>query len=78
MNSHGLEKWQAAAIRDALFPSTNYLVRLRQRMESTGFPHDDEFYRQAVAAHEAVNRLRMTAHYLACGGAAAPKGFGQK
>jgi hypothetical protein len=77
MNCSSLEKWQAAAIRDALFPSTNYLIRLRRRMEETGFAHDDELYRQACTAHDAINRLRMSAHYLACGGAGSPKGFGQ-
>jgi hypothetical protein len=77
MDSSSLEKWQAASIRDAVYPATNYLVRLQRRMQEIGFPHDDKLYRQVCAAHEAVNRLRMCAHYLSCSGTGPPTAFGQ-
>ena len=57
MNSKALKAWQAKAICKALFPGVNYLVRLRRRMEVTGFPPNDDLYRQVCKAHEAVNHL---------------------
>jgi hypothetical protein len=36
-------------------------------MESRGFPHTDPLYLLVCAAHEAVNRLRLDTHYIACG-----------
>jgi hypothetical protein len=45
MNSKTMEKWQAAKITEALFPATNYHVRLRDRMAKAGFPPDDELFR---------------------------------
>jgi hypothetical protein len=65
VDSTTLERWQAKAICAALYPAANnYLVRLRKRMEARGFPPQDEFYRLACAAHDAVNRLWVKAHYL--------------
>jgi hypothetical protein len=58
---------QAGRISKALYPATNYLARLRRRMESRGFPHTDPLYLLVRAAHEAVNRLRLDTHYIACG-----------
>jgi hypothetical protein len=76
MNSKTMEKWQAAKIAESLFSGTNYLVRLRERMEKVGFPHDDDLYKHVCAAYEAAHRLRMKAHYLSCSGVDAPRQFG--
>jgi hypothetical protein len=38
MNSNNLTKSQAKVIFEALFPGANYLVRLRDRMQKSGFP----------------------------------------
>jgi hypothetical protein len=76
MDSKAIKAWQARAICEALFPGTNYLVRLRRRMEQIGFPPDDDLYRHVCAAHDAVNQLRMKTHYMACSGAGAPPSFG--
>jgi hypothetical protein len=43
-------------------------------MEATGFPRDDELYKLTCAAHEAVNGLRMKAHYLSCSGTGCSSG----
>jgi hypothetical protein len=67
MNRNNVTKEQAARISKALFPTTNYLIRLRKRMEQRGFSFDDPLYLLVCAAHEAVNRLRLDTHYLACG-----------
>jgi hypothetical protein len=64
------------AIYEALFPGVNYLIRLRHRMDATGFPPDDHLCRKVRAAHDALNDLRLTAHYLSCSGTGAPSGFG--
>jgi hypothetical protein len=77
MDSTTLQRWQAKVICAALFPAVNYLIRLRQRMEATGFPHNDELYRPTCAAHDAVNHLRIKAHYLSCSGTGAPGCIGK-
>jgi hypothetical protein len=71
------EKWQAAKIAKALYPSVNYLVRLRRRMEQVGFPLDDDLFRHVCAAYDAVNRLRLKAHNLSCGGTGGPSVIGR-
>jgi hypothetical protein len=71
------EKWQAAKIAQALFPFTNYLVRQRRRMEEVCFLPDDDFFRHVCAAFDAVNRLRLKAHNLSCGGTGTPSVLGQ-
>jgi hypothetical protein len=68
MNRDDIKHWQAERICKALFPTKNYLVRLRRRMEQRRFPHDDPLYLLVCAAHEALNRLRLDVHYLSCGG----------
>ena len=78
MNSTTIEKWQAAKIHAALFPGVNYLLRLRERMEKVGFPHDDDFYQHVCAAYEAANRLRNKVHYLSCDGVGPPSVIGHK
>ena len=45
MNRDSIQKWQGAALNKALFPSLNYLLRLRRRMEERGFPVDDKLYK---------------------------------
>jgi hypothetical protein len=59
MNGNDIKKWQAKKISDALYQPTNYLIRLRQRMEQRGFPPNDSLYQLVCAAHDAVNRLRI-------------------
>jgi hypothetical protein len=76
MDSKTINPWQAKAIYEALFPGVNHLIRLRQRMEATGFPPDDQLYRKVRAAHDALNDLRLTAHYVSCSGTGAPSSFG--
>jgi hypothetical protein len=76
MDSKTLKPWQAKAICEALFPGVNYLFRLRQRMEKTGFPLNDDLYKHVCAAYDAANRLANRAHYLSCSGTAAPGSFG--
>jgi hypothetical protein len=77
MDSKSIQRWQANVISKALFPAANYLVRLRKRMEATGFPPKDHFYQLACAAHDAVNRLRIKAHYLSCSCTQAPASLGK-
>jgi hypothetical protein len=65
-------KAQAARIGEALFPPTNYLIRLRNRMHACGFPHDDPLYQLVCKAYDAMNTLRMHVHHLAAEGAGRP------
>ena len=72
MNRADIKKWQAKKISDALYPATNYLIRLRTRMEKRGFPPDDPLYLEVCAAYEATYRLGMSMHYLSCDGVGRP------
>jgi hypothetical protein len=72
MTSDDLTKSQAKAIREALFPGVNYLVRLKTRMEKSGFPGDDKLYQLVCEAYEASWRLSMEVHYLSCDGVGRP------
>jgi hypothetical protein len=77
MSRGDIQKWQAKRISEALFPATNYLIRLRQRMEKRGFPHDDPLYREVCAAYDAIHRLGMSMHYLSCDGVGRPSSDGE-
>jgi hypothetical protein len=68
MNSLNITKDQARKIAAALYPPTNYLVRLRNRMHERVFPHDDPLYRLVCDAYEAMNRLRLHVNNLSCSG----------
>ena len=69
MNSHDLTSEQARAISERVRQSLGYLHRLKSRMEKRGFPIDDEVYRSAVTAYNALHALSVGVHYLACDGA---------
>lgn len=68
MTSDDLTKSQAKAIVKALFPGVNYLVRLKERMEKSGFPGNDKLYQLVCTACEASNRLSNEVHYISCDG----------
>jgi hypothetical protein len=64
MNSFHVTKEQARQLAEALFPPTNFLLRLRNRMHERGFPHDDPLYVLVCDAYEAVNHLRLHVNNL--------------
>ena len=68
MRSEEITKSQASVIYQALFPGTNYLVRLKKRMGKCGFPHDDELYQLVCKAYEAALVLGHKFHYMSCDG----------
>jgi hypothetical protein len=72
VNSFSLTKEQASVIAKALYPPTNYLVRLRNRMHERGFPHDDPLYVLVCEAYDKVQQLSMHIHYLSCDGVGRP------
>jgi hypothetical protein len=61
-----LQPWQSRRIHSAIYPCVNYLVRLKKRMEATGFPQDDLLYQLVIQAYDAVHRLYTELHYLSC------------
>jgi hypothetical protein len=65
MNRDDVTKAQAKRIHAALWPSANYLARLRRRMEQRRFP---QLYVRVCATNEELNRLMMDLHYLSCDG----------
>ena len=67
INRNDVTKEQEKRISKALDRPTNYLIRLWRRMEQLGFPRNDSLFLLVCAAHEAIKRLRLDTHYLACG-----------
>ena len=68
MTSDDITKSQANEIFKALFKGTNYLVRLKNRMEAKGFPRDDKLYVLVCNAYEAALRLGHEVHHMSCDG----------
>jgi hypothetical protein len=68
MNSDDLTKEQAAALKTALFPGINFLVRLKTRMQKAGFKDTDKLYELVCAAYDASWLLSHELHYMSCDG----------
>ena len=64
MDSSQITTDQAAKIKDAIGPAFGYLSRLVQRMERRGFPPDDQLFKLATAAHDRMQHLWITLHYM--------------
>ena len=73
MDSSKLRPWQAKALVSALRPTLGYLYRLRGRMESRGFPPDDNLLKLTADAYNALHALTVSLHYLSCEDAAGRK-----
>jgi len=72
MDRETIKKSQAKTISTALLPGMNYLLRLRERMEKVGFPHDDKLYLLVCKAYDSMHRLSVEVHYLSCDGVGNP------
>jgi hypothetical protein len=72
MTRDDVTKAQAKQIREALYRPTNYLVRLRRRMELRGFPPNDPLYVLVSKAFDALQHLGMHVHYMTCDGVGDP------
>ena len=59
MNGDDLTKDQAGALATALFPSINYLLRMKKRMYGAGFPTNDSLLMLTENAYDAVQRLYL-------------------
>ena len=68
MRSTDLTEAQARALAERLRKMLAYLGRLTKRMEQERFPIDDELYRSAREAYNAMHDLTIKAHYLSCKG----------
>jgi hypothetical protein len=66
MDSGDLTTDQAAQMRKSLFRLANYLNRVVNRMERTGFPPNDPLFQSARRAYDAVCTFSMDLHYLSC------------
>ena len=72
MDSTTITKTQASKVSDGLYPGFNYLFRLRERMQSAGFRHDDPLLLKVEAAYDAYHRLMVEIRGLAASGAGRP------
>jgi hypothetical protein len=68
MSSDDLTKSQCTTISQALFAGTNYLVRLKTRMEALGFPREDKLYLLVCAAYNASLKVCHEVHAMSCDG----------
>src|SRR5215211_5450967 len=59
MTGDDLEKAQTRKMADALFPSINYLVRLKQRMHAKEFEPGDPLLALTEKAYDAVQNLYL-------------------
>jgi hypothetical protein len=66
MDSDDLTPEQAGAVYRALVGGMNYLLRLRTRMEKTGFLPNDRLYQMVCKAYDAMHRLSVDLHYRSC------------
>ena len=66
MTQNNVKRSQAEKLYRALFPPTNYLVRLRRRMNELAFPPNDPLFELVCTAYESLNRLWNHAHTLSC------------
>jgi hypothetical protein len=66
MNRDALQTWQAKQLLDTLYPSLNFLFRLRRRMEKVGFPPNDPLFLHVCNAYDSMFKLRVELHYLSC------------
>ncbi len=67
MNTDELTPEQAKRIYDALWPSLNYLARLKRRIDGQAFPLDDPLRREVEHAHAAMQALCVRLNYMAVG-----------
>jgi hypothetical protein len=66
MDSDDLTPEQAGTLYRGLVGGMTYLLRLRTRMEKTGFKPDDPVYRLVCQAYDAMHRLSIDLHYRSC------------
>jgi hypothetical protein len=66
MDSRDLSTAQAEAMRDRLRLYSNYLHRLRRRMDRRGFPLNDELLLATDRAYDEARGLVMALHYASC------------
>jgi hypothetical protein len=59
MTGDDLDKPQTQKMADALFPSINYLVRLKQRMHAQGFEPGDPLLVLTEKAYDSVQNLYL-------------------
>jgi hypothetical protein len=59
MTGDDLTKDQTQKMADALFPSINYLVQLKQRMQAQGFEPGDPLAVLTAKAYDAVQNLYL-------------------
>ncbi len=66
MNADDLTPEQAGILSRGLFRGLNFLVRLKTRMEKSGFPPNDPLYQLVAKAYDATHRLSVDLHYRSC------------
>jgi hypothetical protein len=66
MDSDDLTPEQAGTLYRGLVGGMNYLLRLRTRMEKTGFLPDDPLYQMVCKAYDAMHQSWVEFHYRSC------------
>jgi hypothetical protein len=68
MDSQNLNRDQAEAIHDRLWPMMAHLLKLEDRMDGRDFPRDDKRYRLVKRAHDALHDVFFETHEMGCKG----------
>jgi hypothetical protein len=66
MDSSNLSARQAEQIHRSLCGLSNYLYRLTDRMQRTGFPPSDPLFQKARRAYDAMNALSIELYEMSC------------
>ena len=66
MRSRDLTTAQAEALMKQVGRRLRYLGRLCERMNQRGFPPNDELFKAATKAYEALHELHVKCHYAGC------------
>jgi hypothetical protein len=74
MDSSDLSHDQLEQLFARLAPMVSYLLALDNRIQSRGFPPDDELAAHVRKAHHAAQDLLVHVHYMACGKVVGRKG----
>ena len=63
-----MRREHAAKIGESVGPMLEYLGRLRDRMQQTGYTLDDDLLQTVLKAYDAVFTLNVRLHYQSCQG----------
>jgi len=68
MESSDLERWQIKQINETLFPTLNYLARLKKRIHQRRWSPNDPLLKSVEKAFDSLQELSVRLHEMKCPG----------